>query len=243
MASIGAPDHVEIAGYISRADKYRLNDGARDRIAETRRRAVWSIEQNLDVIRVPDVPIWVEWRGLPSFMNGDQGKTGFLAVANPTAEQVVSFITAWEDGQGARHAYAFASINLAAAYHHAYEARRFFSKIQDESLERIMGLVMVTISDGFSDELSILTDGDHRVNEAAMRDGSAEIPFILGVLESVLSPGALTVEGEDSPRALGWSAPKRSLVDRGRDVLGIGNPLEFRRKLDRETETAAITLL
>lgn len=242
MASIGAPDHIEIAGHISRADKFRLHDDARDRIAETRKRAVWSIEQNLDVIQVPRKPVWVEWNGLPTFMNGTEGRTGFLAVGNPTAENVVSFVTAWEDGKGARHAYAFASIDLEAAYRQAYEARRFYSRTQNESLERIMGLVMVTMPDGFSDELSILTDGDKRVNEAAMRDGTAEMPFVLGILESVLSPDALVARDEESITALDWFPQTKSLIGMGRELLGVGNPHEFKRHLDRQSETASINI-
>lgn len=242
LSVMGAPDHLEIANLVSEAERNVLSDRARDRIGLVRDTAVWSVEHNLDTLTVPEKPFWVEWSGRPKFLPEGEGRTGFLVAANTNFENVISIITAWDDGNGARHAYAVASIDLEQVYIHAYEARRFYSRVQSESLERIMSVVSVTMPEGFSQELSILTDGDSRVNEAAMRDATAELPFILAVIQCLSSPGALSLSVESGTTLADWNPRSPGVRERIKKALRIGTSTEFRRRVNKSEGTASVSL-
>jgi len=199
FGALGAPEHLQIAGLIRNATAHVIERDAAEAVLDALENHTWSVESNLDLIPVPSGASWFEWP-LPTRSGrggGDTAKTGCLVVPHPEVENLLTIVTAWEAQGLPMHAYGIALVDLGEIEFAAIAARRFYSKIREESLTRIMSRVSAFVPEAFRDEMLILTDGDETSSEAAMRDATAEVPFLLTLMLALNANGGLKVEEAD----------------------------------------------
>jgi len=222
FARLGSPQHLEIAGMVRSAHRTLLDANASSALSRLASETPWTVESNLDLVAWPPGPRWVEMPGyIRNLREGENPVIGFLVMPHPEARGLYMVCTAFRtDGLGARHCFAMALLDSEELADNAYRARRFYSRAADESLERIMGMVGVSLSDEFRDELMILEDGREEVVEAVMRDATADIPLLLALLAAEAAPNAfVTVPGEGTMSLVGGPLPVRGSVGRIADRL------------------------
>jgi len=208
VGALGSAEHLQVAGLLGEARRTVFDRQAALEVRALLDRNPWAFESNLDAIRPPSSPEWYEWplETRAGHGGGDSAVTGCLVVPHPQEYGTIVVVTGWDDGSGmARHAYAVAIIDLAHLYEHAFAARTRFSRTPDESLERMMASVSVYMPNGFGDEIDIMTDGSREAREAAMRDATAEVPFLLALIVALGSKGGFV-------RACGEGAEHVSLA-------------------------------
>lgn len=222
VASRLAPEHLEVAGLLKDAIKFVVNEESSRNIREELDNRTWAIESNIDLIEWPSAPIWIEWH-LPARaieqteQLGIGGRTGCLISPHPEHRELISILTAWEEpaSDAVHHSYSTALIDLEQAHQHALLARTRYSKDNEDSFERLMALLGVTLPDGFRDELVLRHKGNVGVIERTMRLGTAEIPFLLAVLVARQAVGGLMVDqGESHAEMILTSAPVKTMFER-----------------------------
>ncbi len=196
-ASKLAPEHLEIAGLVKEARRYVVEEGPASAVREELDQRCWTIESNVDLIEWSADPVWIEWH-LPSRAVERQGlkaRTGCLISPHPEHEELIAVVTAWEDPEtdSVHHSYSTALIDLERLHEHAHMARKY-SKVSDDSFERLISLIGITLSDGFRDELVLRHKGNVGIIERTMRLGTAEIPFLLALLVTRQAQGGLMVD-------------------------------------------------
>lgn len=208
--ALGSGEHLQIAGLLREARRTVVDRQAALELRKLLDNDPWAIEANLDAILPPETPEWFEWPLETRAGHGGGGSavTGCLLAPHPQEPGTAIVVTGWEDGTGiARHAYAVAMIDIGHLYEHAYAARTRFSRTPDESLERMMASVSVYMPQGFGDEIDILTDGSPQAREAAMRDATAEIPFLLALIVTRHSKGGFVSSEENGAVRLSLAPP------------------------------------
>lgn len=220
VGMLGSDEHLQIAGLLSRATRIVVEREAALTVRDHLDRNPWAFECNLDVIRPPEGPEWIEWP-IPtrSGHGGEEATTGCLLVPHPEERGVAMVVTGWDrEGAPARHALAVASLDLEQLYELAWNARNRFSRTPDESLERIMSCISVTMPEGFRDEISIVIDDQTEATEAieaAMRDATSEVPFALALAIAIRSKGGLSLSEGDGHTVASLAAPmKQGLLSR-----------------------------
>ncbi|MCP4923546.1 MAG: hypothetical protein GY915_05895, partial [bacterium] len=103
-------------------------------------------------------------------------------------DSVIGFV-GWRFPDGkVDHAPAFISFNLKHLAQHSYPARKIYSDVPEEVLARILSLVYAHVPAGFlgeMEELKNLKDDVTQVDDmamAAMKEATAELPFLLAVM-------------------------------------------------------------
>lgn len=202
MGALGAPEHLQIAGLIRNATAHVVDRDAAEAVHDALENHTWTVESNLDLIPVPSGATWYEWP-LPTRSGrggGDAARTGCLVVPHPEVDNLITIVTAWESQGLPMHAYGIAVVDLGEVEVAAIAARRLYSKVREESLTRIMSHVGAFVPDSFRDEMLILTGGDETSAEAAMRDATAEVPFLLALMLAIKANGGIEVEVTDGYR-------------------------------------------
>lgn len=239
VGMLGSGEHLQIAGLLREASRTVICKEAALDLRAMLDADPWSIECNLDAILPPERAAWYEWPlGTRSgHGGGDQAVTGCLVAPHPEAEGVMTIVTGWQAGNGpARHAFAVSMVDLGQMYGLAWGARNRFSQSPDESIERIMSCVATHMPEGFADEVGILTDGSAEAVEAAMRDATSEIPFLLALLVAMRSNGGLAVSQNEGHGVASFSPPLRRgpLARAARKMLGRPST-GFKRHVRRGT--------
>lgn len=239
--AIGSGEHLQIAGLLREATRTVIDRDAASEVRKWLDGDPWAFECNLDVLTPPLSPEWIEWplETRSGHGGGDEAVTGCLVAPHPDDPGLVTFVTGWASAPGpARHSYAVAMADLGHLYELAWGARQKFSRVPEESIERIMSCVTVSMPRGFEDEIGILVDGFPGAAEtamkAAMRDATAEIPFVMALVVAMRSRGGLLVSNEDGHCRASLREPlKRSAASRAAAWLIGRNPAGFSRKLRR----------
>lgn len=219
---VGSDQHVEIAGYLKDAEKRVLDKTAGEAVRDLWRDSPWSVESNLDLVQWPTSPVWYE---LPGFLRGvETGENpvmGFLVLPHPKGDGLYMVFTAFETSTiDPRHCFAVALLDAAAIMENAVGARRFYSQVPHECVERIMSQIGVSISPDFRDELMITEDDREEVIEAVMRDATADIPILLTIMAAESAENSFTIDMQESGNTL-CSLPKgkRGVIGRVLDKL------------------------
>jgi len=197
--AIGAQEHLQIAGLIRGATSHVVDRDAAIAVRDALDEHTWSVESNLDLIPMPQGAAWYEWP-LPTRVGhggGDAARTGCLAVPHPEVDNLLMVVTAWESLGIAMHSFGIAMIDMVELQIHAAAARRLYSKDRIESLTRIMSKVDAFVPQSFMEEISILSDGNEQAADAAMRDATSEVPFLLALLLALNASGGIVVREED----------------------------------------------
>ncbi|MDW9478807.1 hypothetical protein GOB57_08840 [Sinorhizobium meliloti] len=219
---MGSDQHVEIAGFIKAAAKVVFSAEAATALRELWSKTPWTVESNLDMVKWPGAPTWYEVPGyLGKVDEGDDPVVGFLVLPHPEDPRLYMVATAFQSSTvAARHCYAMALLDVAALTDNAIRARRFYSRTPEESVERIMSLIGVAISDDFRDELLITEDGREEVIEAAMRDATAEVPVLLSLLAAEAADNGLLLDLSDTASTVkALPLPARSKLGRFGDRM------------------------
>lgn len=220
---VGSDQHVEIAGYLRDAVKTVFDETAAVAVRGLWEKAPWTVESNLDFVDWPSEPSWYEMPGyLRNVTAGDSPKMGFLVLPHPEGGGHYMVVTAFETSSiEPRHCFAVALIDAVALAENAVKARRFYSKTNDESVERIMSLIGVSISPDFRDELLITEDEREEVIEAVMRDATADIPLLLTLMAArAAENGLMTDLNEEGGRIVSLPKPQRTRLGKISDRLG-----------------------
>lgn len=235
--AIGAPEHGQIAELVGEAKRFRLSKIAALDIRRKLYDDPATFERNLDALARPNGPEWYEWplETRSGHGGGDRALTGCLVLPHPEVETVVTFVTGWiGDKAIARHSYGTAMVDLNDLGRHAFEAREFYSDTPAESVERVMQQIGVAVPLGFQDEIAILFDRSESAMEAALRDASAEIPFVLAVLVAMKCEGGLVgTPGVGCTELAFATPPKPGLGQRLSDALK-GEQGFIRRRATRD---------
>jgi hypothetical protein len=209
----GSDQHIEIAGYLREAEKTVLDPTAADAVRKLRDEATWTVESNLDLVKWPGGPVWYEMPGyIMNLQEGEDPRMGFLVLPHPQGGGIYMVVTAFSTASiEPRHCFAMSLIDAGALAENAYFARRYYSHAQDESLERLMGHIGVSISDDFRDELMITEDGREEVIEAVMRDATADIPLLLALMVAEASENGFVLDmSEEGNTLVGAPLPGRT---------------------------------
>lgn len=220
LQRLGSPQHIEFAGFVREATKTVLSETAAQAVRRLWVENPWTVESNLDLVNWPGEPTWYELPGyLKNVNEGDNPILGFLLLPHPEDEGLYMVATAFETSTiSARHCYAMALLDVSSLVDNAARARNFYSFTPDESAERIMSLVGVSISDDFRDELMILQDGNEEVIEAVMRDATSEIPILLSLLAAEAAENGFVLDlSENGTTVANLPLPTRSAVGRFAD--------------------------
>jgi len=199
--ALGAEEHLQIALLFRKARQHVVDRDAAEAVRRSLNDHTWSVESNLDLLPKPDGPVWFEWP-LPTRSGrggGDIARTGCLVCPEPNGANYAVVVTAWEAEGPPEHSYGIAVIDFDELPIRATAARRFYSKDPHESIERMMAGIGVFVPTGFADEIKILVgaDGDPKAaTEAAMRDATSEIPFLLALMLSLNVSGGLETREE-----------------------------------------------
>lgn len=221
-----APEHLEVAGLLKQAVKFVVYLDAARTIREELDHRAWSIESNVDLIQWPREATWIEWwlPGRAVEQDVKEGRTGCLIVPHPDHEGLMSVVTAWEEPStgNVHHCYSTALMELEHLHEQAYLARTRYSKDNEDSFERMISMIGVTLPDGFRDELVLRHKGNAGVVERTMRLGTAEIPYLLALLVARQANGGLAVarESTEDETELALSPPPaKNLMERVEDRL------------------------
>lgn len=218
---IGSGQHLELAGFIREARKVEFSAGASEAVRKLWKNSPWTVESNLDLVIWPGVPTWYELPGQVDSPLGVESTVAFLLLPHPEEDGLYMVVTAVRSATvDARHCFAVALLDVASLSDNAVKARRFYSRTAEESVERVMMEIGVSISDDFRDELMITEDGREEVVEAAMRDATAEVPILLTILAAEsASNGFLLDMGETASSVDNTPLPTRSGYGRLSDIL------------------------
>ena len=190
---LGSDQHLEIAEFIKRSKKITLDAKIGQNLRDVVNNNPWTVESNLDSALWPDEPTWYEV-DIPSRLGRDDSnsKTGFLVLPHPSGPGSYMVLTAFEAGDAsARHCFAMSFINTQDVNENAYLARERYSKTPDESIERLMSVFGVSITNEFKEELLIIQDGDEAIIEAALRDAALEMPLLMAILVALNTKNGL----------------------------------------------------
>lgn len=198
-----ADEHAEFASMVLSAVKYRLSDETVGALSRTLSRHTHSIESNIDLIRLPEKPIWFEFNEAPRRKVAAvvpkglaiPARVGILIAPDPNNMDRVVIMTAWDFAdETARHSYASASFSLADFSEMAWGARNRYSRDPESSVSRLLAEPHVDIPPGFGREMRVMsevddpdgTKGDFIVLvNSARRDVMSEFPFALAALLSL----------------------------------------------------------
>lgn len=181
---LGSDQHLEIAEHIKDSRKISLDNKTGKSLREIVTEFPWTIESNLDAAAWPIEPTWYEI-DIASRLGRESKKatTGFLVLPHPSGPGMYMILTAFEaEGTSARHCFAMAFIAAQDLVENAQKARDFYSKTPDESIERMMSLIGVSMTNDFKEELLIIQDEGESIIEAALRDAAVEMPLLLAIL-------------------------------------------------------------
>lgn len=220
---IGSSLHLELAALVRDARKRVIaGEGGRG-LRALSRRAPWTVESNLDLIAWPAEPLWIETAPYEAADDRREHDIGFLLFRVPDSDFYAAATAVRSPAAPAQHAFAVALLDPATLAAHAGEARRKYSKTPDESLERLMGVIGVTMAEEFVEELRLLDEGGERMVDAAMRDATAEIPLLLATLLSIGASGCFIEDHSDESlgavRLEGLPRPTRTRFGRFADGL------------------------
>jgi hypothetical protein len=199
--TMGAEEHHQIANLI-RASRIHIVDGD---VAEAARDAMinhtHSLERNLDLVRLPASPVWFEWPLPPRNGRPHSGpgiaRTGCLIAPHPEDDKLHMIVSAWEMDGVAMHAYGIGIIAQGDLDAVAAQARRLSSSSAEESISRIMSVIVAFVPPAFEDEMRIISDGEDQTM-GALRDATADVPMMLSLLLlSASEGGAAFHEAED----------------------------------------------
>lgn len=184
VSKLGSDEHLQIAGMISSAKKFVIQKDSARNLREVLDADPIQFERNLDLVERPDSEIWYEWpiRTRTGHGGGDDARTGCLVAPHPADDRLSVVVTGWSDGKSARHAYAIGLFNTEILKNAAEFARKTRRQDRESSYTRILQTIGGTISPGFRDEIAILSEGSKKAIPAALRDGTAEVPFLLAIL-------------------------------------------------------------
>jgi hypothetical protein len=223
-ASKLAPEHLEIAGLLKEARRYIVGERSAAAVREELDDRCWTIEGNMDLIEWSAETVWIEWE-LPARsveQHGLKARTGCLITPHPEHQELMAIVTAWEDPESdtVHHSYSTALIDIERLHEHARLARSRYSKNTDDSFERIIALIGITLSDGLRDELVLRHKGNVGVVDRTMKLGTAEIPFILGLLVAKQAAGGLMIDQHEDHACLTlMPAPEKSFFERLEDKV------------------------
>lgn len=234
-AAIGASEHLEIADNINKATRFKLTRRAATIIRDTLDRFPWAFERNVDLIDRPSSPMWLEWplETRAGHGGGDKAVTGSLLIPHPDIDTVITAVTAWIGSKRiARHSYGVAMVDTGDLAQHAFNARKYYSTVTHESIERMMEQIGLAVPLGFQDEIGIMFNRSEGAMEAVLRDSSAEIPFVLATLIAMKAEGGLIQTEADGCTVLDFGPALRpSLVDEMADSLFRRPASPLRRKI------------
>lgn len=239
--AIGAPEHGQIAELLGQAKRFRLTRPAATEIRRLLYAEPTTFERNLDVVARPSGPEWYEWplQTRAGHGGGDKAVTGCLVLPHPEVESVLTFVTGWIGEKAvARHSYGTAMVDVGDLAKHSYEAREFYSSSPEESVERLMEQIGVAVPLGFQDEIAIMFDRSEAAMEAAMRDASSEIPYMLAVLVAMKCENGLSGTDAGNCTELSFGQPAApGLRHRIEDALRGGPRPAIRRIRHRNGAT------
>ena len=242
--AIGAPEHLQIAEFLSASDKFVVDRRSATAVRTLLYTAPWRIEENLDMLRRPDRPLWYEWP-LPTRAGhggGDLAVTGCLVVPHPDIDTVLTFVTAWVAKKRiARHSYGSGIVDLHELSVLSFDARTSVpggrydgtpgqashrGELADlvpeaaDSIERMMERIAVAVPLGFQDEIAIMFNRSEGAMEGAMRDSTAEVPFVLALMLAHLARGGLAATERDGYYDLSFGPPAApTVVERMSDAI------------------------
>lgn len=249
VAMRGVKTHLDLARLVGEAEAYRLTDQASGSLARTIENATASVEENMDLIRLPEDGVWIEFSDAPRRLDVQPmpGAThpetvGIFACPDPTEPDRIILLTAWDfPGGDVHHSYAAAAISLTNISQRSFLARTRYGKGRNESIARMIDLAMVYHPFGFEDEVRYATDmnvaygfqDSEKALEATRRDVVLEVPFALAALLLVTgTKGTHSWHESDGiwDVDLDLDAPRRDLIDR----IGLGRLRKtgFRRRGD-----------
>lgn len=216
---LGSDLHLEIAGFLRGADKFETDVKTTRDLEELSSTLTWSVESNMDLMVVPDRPTWVEMV-VQKNEEGDT-RTGFLILPRPDNSDVFMVLTALSGPTvSPRHCFAMAIVDMTHIRTNAALARNRYSKAPDESFERIMRLVGVSMNSEFEEELLLVEDGNRQVIDAAMKDATAGLPLLFTFLVALGSHNGFEREyGSASTKIISTEKPSRSRAGRLHDRM------------------------
>lgn len=177
-------EHMQIAGLIKQARIHVVEDAVAWSAQNAVTEHLWSVERNLDLISLPDNPVWFEWplptRNGRSCSGRGNERTGCLIARHPLDSQLHMIISAWELDQGPMHAYGIALIAESDLINLARQSKGL-ARSHEESMTRIMSMIATFVPTAFQEEMRILSGGLDQT-ESAMRDATADIPYLLTLL-------------------------------------------------------------
>jgi len=220
VTRLGSEEHLQIAGFLREADRTVIAKDAALAVRDFVYEDPWQVECNLDLVERPTGPVWYEWplETKAGHGGGDGATTGCLVLPYPGDEEAMAVVTGWDNGGNPRHSFAVALIDTALLANLAWGARNLYSDEREDSLARMMSVVTAGMPHGFSDEISILTDGDKDAVDAAMRDATAEMPFLMAMFVFLKAEGGLEIRSEDGRKtAILSDIPGKSLAERALD--------------------------
>jgi hypothetical protein len=166
-----------------------------------------TLERNLDLVKAPPQPLWVEWNEVDR--SGEQHlpagmslpiRVGALIIPDEANPDLVGGMFAWEnEGGQVDHAPAFFLFSLSHLADLAYHARNFFSQVPIESRARLLSVVLTDIPADFVAEMEVmqgLRPDDLPIEtqcENARKVASTEAFFVLATLLLMQSENAAMV--------------------------------------------------
>lgn len=196
-----ASEHLQIADLIRRSSIHLVDSSAAKAARDVVMSNTLSIEKNLDLIELPDTPTWFEWplptrNGRPHSAAGDE-RTGCLIAPHPFDENLHLVVSSWEIEQVASHSYGIAIIDKRDLSALAEDARHRLFSSNEDSIARIMSMIVAFVPPAFRDEMIIISDGQDQTT-AALRDATADVPLMLTLLLLCKVKGGLVFKnGED----------------------------------------------
>ena len=217
---VGATERDDFLKRVSRATGYRLSPGAAGAIRDAIAFAPDGIERNVDLVRLPDEGVWIEFadadrRAASVAVEGRRmpETVGILCTPDESDGDRFVVMAAWDfeprfgDRPDAlvRHGYGAAKLSHDVLAEHAFLARKGRVERDRSPVERIVGLTVAYVPPGLRDEAveTLGLDGGKGDEDAETLLGSIlqdivdEVPLALAAC-LLLSASGVRVGPEDA---------------------------------------------
>lgn len=246
---VGAPEREDFLRRLARARPYRLSPRACTALAVSLERDADGLEQNVDLIRLPEEGLWFEFaesdlsRGALTDLGEGRRRplnVGVLVAPDPDDEDRFVVMCSWEFEPHfgmrrdalVRHGYGVIAFSMATLAEHAFLARSGRLESEKPAAARLLDLSIGYVPPGFRDEALVTSDIDPNDETAVKRlvasflyDVAAEVPLALAVSLLLSTKASANVTGEGAGKLPTLDVP----TSIGRQVMGWAWGTGFRR--------------
>ena len=208
----GSNERTQISSLLEVATEFNISNDTTCYLSDIMTQSAFQVEHNLDFASLPYPTMWIEWsekvRNKTSIIDDKKiqpESIGVLLCEHPSDVGSVLGMVCWRSESGiVDHSHALISWNKKALDALAFDARRFYSKVNSEVIKRILSTANTYIPDGFIEEINILKDDDistpslDEYNHLARIDSSVEVPFIFSILILLNSPNVILKQDSNS---------------------------------------------